>query len=124
MTWINVGDGRPERLCRRLHLPLESLGLQQVPRLNMLNSLAPSPPPTLRSSIKEECLLRAARRASAWLRQERAMVERHRRRSRDSEAHRHLDLLARDMAHCSGLIVVERQNCGVLLEATAQVHMT
>ena len=124
MTWTNVGDGRPERLCRRLRLPLEFLGLQPVPRPNMLNSLAPFPLPTLRSLIREECLLQAARRASVWPRQEQVMAERHRHRNRDSGVHRHLDLSARDMAHCSGLIVVERRNCDVLLEATAQVHMT
>lgn len=124
MIWTNVGDGRLEHLCRRLRLLLEFLGMQQVPRPNMLNLLAPSPLPTLRSSIKDEFLLRAARRASAWPRQERVMVGRHRRRNRDSEARRLLDLLARDTARCNVLIVTERQNCGVHLEATAQVHMT
>jgi len=123
MTWTNVGDGRPEHPCRQHRLLPEFLGLKQVPRPNMLNSPAHSPLLTLRSLIREEYPLPAARRASAWLRQERVMVERHRRRSRDSEAHRHLDPLARDMAHCNDPIVVERQNCGVLLEATPQVRM-
>ena len=124
MIWTNVGDGRPEHLCRRLRLLLEFLGLQQVQRLNMLNSLAPSLLPTLRSSIRDEFLWRAARRASAWPRQERVMVERRRHRSRGSEARRLLDLLARDTARCNVLIVAGRQNCDVRLEATAQVHMT
>lgn len=124
MTWTDAGDGRPEHPCRRLRPLLEFLGLQQVPRPNMLNLLAHSPLPTLRSSIRGECLLRAAHRASAWQRREQVMVGRHLLRSQGSGARRHLDLSARDMAHCSVLIVAERQNCDVLLEATAQVRMT
>jgi hypothetical protein len=122
-TWTGAGDGRLEHQCRQHRLQPEYRGLPQVPRLNMLSLLVPSPLPTLHLLIRDEFLWRAAHRVLVWLRQEQVTVERRRPPREDSGARRQLDPSAHDTARYSGLIAAEHPNYDGHREATAQVHM-